>query len=133
MRGTWQTTDSGGGGLVLAVIAAAALIGSGAASAIASALVMILIVLGVVIVLAAAAGITWLVLRARRAAKSAPAVPVSAPPAYQLAPGIRLSQTAARPPAIEPPRELHVHLHGLTPDQLAAIITQRGTRGGDER
>ena len=29
-------------------------------------------------------------------------------------------------PAIDPGRELHIHLHGLTPEQLAAIVTQRG-------
>ena len=28
--------------------------------------------------------------------------------------------------AIEPPREIHLHLHGLMPDQIAAIVTQRG-------
>jgi hypothetical protein len=29
-------------------------------------------------------------------------------------------------PAIEPPRWVHLHLHGLTHEQIAEITTQRG-------
>ena len=33
---------------------------------------------------------------------------------------------AAQPPAaIEPPREIHLHLNGLTPDDIAAIVNAR--------
>ena len=36
-------------------------------------------------------------------------------------------------PAIEAARELHLHLHGLTPGQLAAIVTQRGAYLEEDR
>jgi len=44
----------------------------------------------------------------------------------QLPPGSRPQLSSAHRPAIGPGRELHIHLHGLTPEQLAAIVTQRG-------
>ena len=131
MRGTWQTTgSSGSSGLVLAVIAAAVLIGSGAVSAIASALVTILIIVGVVIVLAVAGVVALLVYRTR---SERPGRPIEAPAVYQLPPDPRPRLEDSHKPAIEPPREIHLHLHGLTPDQLAAIVTQRGAYPREDR
>ena len=131
MRGTWQTTDSGGsGGLVLVVIVALVLIGSGAASAAASALaslvVTIAIVLGSVIGLAVLGAVAWLDLAGapgppgpadhRTASEQLAARPVRELPAE---PRAELPATAS--PAIEPGREVHLHLN-VTPDQLAAIM-----------
>jgi hypothetical protein len=130
VRGTWQTTDSGGGGLVLVVIVAAVLVGSGAVSAIVHALVMILIIIGCTIGLAAVAGIAWLVHQARQ---DRPGRPISAPPMYQVPPDPRPRLEGSHNRAIEPAREIHLHLHGLTPDQLAAIVTQRGAYSGEDR
>jgi hypothetical protein len=119
MRGTWQTTGSGGeGGLVLAVIAAAVLIGSGAASTIASALVTILLITGCTIAAAVTGGIAWLVYRARQDRRGGG---IEARPVYRLPPGIHLPVTDPSRPAIEPGREIHLHLN-VTPDQLAAIL-----------
>ena len=118
MRGTWQTTDSGGGGLVLAVIAAAVLLGSGAASAVASAVVTILIIVAVVVVLAVAGLVALLVYRTRQ---DRPGRPIVARPVYQLPPEVQPHLEGSRKPAIEPGRELHLHLN-VTPDQLAAIV-----------
>jgi hypothetical protein len=36
-------------------------------------------------------------------------------------------------PAIGPAREIHLHLHGLTPDQLAAILNPRGASREEDR
>jgi hypothetical protein len=124
MRGTWQTTDGGGGcgGLVLAVIAVV-LIGSGAASAaasaIVSALVTIAIILGSLIVLAVLGGIGWLVYRARQ---DRPGRPIAPPVVSQLPPAARPQlEGSDKPTAIEPTREVHLHLT-VSPDQLAAIL-----------
>jgi hypothetical protein len=115
--GTWQTTG-GGGRLVLAVIAAAVLIGSGAASAIASALVTILIVIGSIIGLAVLGGIAWLVYRARQ---DRPGRPIVSPAVYRLPPGAPPRLQGPGRPALEPGRELHLHLT-VSADQLAAIM-----------
>jgi hypothetical protein len=132
MRGTWQTT-SGGGGLALAVIAALVLIGSAAAAAaraLASLLVTITIVLGSVIALAVIAGV---VLLAHRARQDRPGRSISARPVYRLPPESRPQLEGSDKPAIGPGREVHIHLHGLTPDQLAAIVTQRGAHLEENR
>jgi hypothetical protein len=88
-----------------------------------SLLVTIAVVLGGLIGLAVLGGIDWLVYRARQ---DRPGRPVAAPGAYQ----VRLEPQPELPPsrkaAIGPGRELHINLHGLTPDQIAAIVTPRG-------
>lgn len=124
--GTWQTTSGGGGGgglAVVVVIVVAAVLGGGAASAIASALEVILIVIGSLIGLAVLGGIAWLVHRTRQ---DRPRRPIAAPVVYRLPPAEAPRLEAAQPLALEPPREIHLHLHGLTPDQITAIVTQRG-------
>ena len=133
MRGTWQTTDSGGGtGLAVAVIIALVLLGSGvasaAASALASLLVTLAIVLGSVIGLAVLGGIGWLAYRARSGLTRSdrPGRPIEARPVVQLPPVPRPDLSPPYKAAIEPGREIHLHFHGLTPEQIAAIVTQRG-------
>lgn len=117
--GTWQTTSSGsGGGLVLAVIAAAVLIGSGAVTAAISALAVIAITIAVVTGVAVTAGIAVVVWRLRRPPR--PGVPYS-PLLVQQA--TRAPLQPAQPRAVDPPRQLHLHLT-VTPDQAAAIMRQ---------
>jgi hypothetical protein len=124
MRGTWQgggtwQTSGGGGGLVLALIAAAALLGSGAASAIASAVVTILIIIGSIIAAAILGALGWLFYRARL---DRPGRPIEARPVVQLPPAVRPQlEEPSKPAAIEPAREVHLHLN-VSPDQLAAIM-----------
>jgi hypothetical protein len=112
-----------GGGLVLAVIAAVVLAGSGAASAIASAVVTLVIIAAAVLTVAVLAAVGLLVWRTRQ---DGPRRHIAARAIVQLPPGSRLQLSSAHRPAIGPGRELHIHLHGLTPEQLAAIVAQRG-------
>jgi hypothetical protein len=143
-HGTWKTTGGGGsgGGLVLIVVIAALALGSGAASAIASAVEVILITTAIVVGLAVAGVVGLLVYRAR---SDRPGRPVAAPVVYELPPEVRpqleeshisaapeirngasdlgpeLCHGVAQLRAIEPPREIHLHLN-VSPDQLAAIM-----------
>lgn len=109
MRGTWQTDDhrAAGGGLVVLVIAGAVLFGS-AAAAVATAVLVALIVAVVVVVLAVAGTGGYLVYRARHGRA------LIAPPVVHQLP-------APERAAIGPPRELHLHLHGVDPGQLAEL------------
>jgi hypothetical protein len=130
VRGTWQTTDSGGG-LVLVVIVALVLIGSGAASAAASALaslvVTIAIVLGSVTVLAVLGAVAWLVYRARQ---DRPGTPIAARLVSQLPSEPRPQLEVPHNRAIEPPRnELHLHFHGMSPDEAAEAIRRASGSG----
>jgi hypothetical protein len=116
MKGTWQTTDSGSGGpLILVGVLVLLLTGSGAATGLARALAELLIALAVMLVLTIAAGIGFLVYRARR---DRPTVTYRA----QQVPGIRQQLTDSRPPAIAPPVPRELHLHELTPEQIAALL-----------
>jgi hypothetical protein len=135
VRGTWQTTGSsgGGGGLVIVVVAAVVLIGSGAATAaaraITSLLVTIAVVLGSAITLAALGSAAWLVYRARQ---GRPGRPVLAPVVYEQPRERPVLLEASQPrAAIEPPREIHIHIHGADATRAAAIIRQAipGTAG----
>jgi hypothetical protein len=81
--------------------------GSGAASAIASALVTILIAIG-----------------CASASRPSPGSPIVARPVYQLPPEPRPQLEGSHIPAVGRGRELHIHLHGLTPGQMAAIVTR---------
>ena len=112
-EGTWQVT--GGlrvrhvAGLVLALL----LFGSGAA-AIATAVIVILIAAGAVILLALAGLAAWLACRAHRGTTA---------PRRALVPPYAVHQLGApEHPAIEAPRELHLHFHGANPEQVAEAI-----------
>lgn len=126
MRGAWYTTSGGGGGLGLAVIIAAVL----AASAITRALEVVLIILGSIIALAVTGGITWLVYPARQ---DRPRRPIAARAVSREESAARPQQDEPRNRAIGRARELHLHVHGLTPEQIAAIVTQRGAYPEDDR
>lgn len=114
--GTWKTT-SGGGGLVLVIVAVLA--GSGAASAIASAVVTIAIIIACTITAAVLAGIGVLVYRARQ---DRPEQPIVAPVVHQIPPARPPALEGSDKPAIEPPREIHLHFHGADPADVAALI-----------
>lgn len=94
------------------------LAGSGGA-AIASAVETVLIVLGSVIGLAVAGVVGLLVHRARQ---DRPGRPIAAPVMYQLPPEPRPRLEEPSKPAIEPSREIHVHIHVADATQAAAII-----------
>ena len=116
MRGEWHTTSGGsGGGRGLLIVVVLVLLGSGAGARLASTLVAVLIALAVVVTLIVAAGAAWLVYRARheRSAVTYRAEPLTRNP----------GANTLQAPAIEPPvpREVHLHLHGATPEQIAEI------------
>jgi hypothetical protein len=113
-EGTWQTTGSGlrvrhVAGLVLALL----LLGSGAA-AIAAAVLVMLIAVGAVVLLAVAGLAAWLVYRARRGNTTPRRVLVQPYAVHQLG--------APERPALEQPRELHLHFHGTDPEGAAEIL-----------
>ena len=115
MRGEWYTTTSGGSGGRLIAAVVLVLLGSGAGARLSAALVAVLIALAVMLALAVVGGVAWLVYRARH---ERPAVTYRAEPLTRN-PGANTLQA----PAIEPPvpREVHLHLHGATPEQIAEI------------
>lgn len=53
-----------------------------------------------------------------------PPRPIAAPNVYRPPPAEPPRLEAAQPLAIEPPREVHNHIHGATPEDLAAILRQ---------
>jgi hypothetical protein len=123
MRGTWQTTGGSGPsvGVIVGVIAAAWLIGSGALATIVHAIAVVLIILGCTVALAVAGGIAVLILRARQ---DRPVAPIPARPVYQVPPEPRRELSPPYKAATEPGRELHLHFHGLSAEQIAAVVTR---------
>jgi hypothetical protein len=120
MRGTWQTTDSGLavplaiGAAVLAVLIAGPV--AAAVTAVAQALITIIAVLAG---LGAVGGTAYAVYRVRHPR------PVQGPPAPRAGqvPWRRAEPLPApRRPAVEPPREVHLHFHGVTAEDVAAIL-----------
>jgi hypothetical protein len=118
VKGTWQSSGTGPGPVV-AVIVVLILASSGVGSAIASAVVTLVIVLGCVVGVAVLGGIAWLVYRARRA----PGIGTRGSDlGLHAGPEIRHSVADLRRPAIEPPREVHLHFHGADPAEAAEVI-----------
>jgi hypothetical protein len=124
MRGTWQTTDSGGSGLgqAVVIVGAAALIASVAgpvAAAVAGVIEAVLVVLAVIVGLAVAGGLALVAYRVRgRRANTVPPGIIHAPPPA------RPVQARTVPRAIER-REVHLHFHGVTAEDVAAIIERQ--------
>jgi hypothetical protein len=118
MRGEWYTTDSGGG-IRAPLLAGGALLlaasGGAAAAAIATAVIVVLIVIGTLVVLAVAGGVALLAYRVRHGSPAGQGI-VRAPIVHEL-PG-------PERPALEAPaaRELHLHFHGTSPEQVAEIL-----------
>jgi hypothetical protein len=131
MRGTWQSTDStGGGGLGVAVliILAAALLGPAVATAavavaaaVAELVHIVLITVAVLLGLGAAGLVTLAAARVHRWRTGAPTrVSVPALPPWHVE-----APRAARP-AIEEPRQVHLHFHGVDPADVAELLRRHG-------
>jgi hypothetical protein len=128
MKGTWQTTDGGGLGdavaavvVVLVVVAVAGPVLGAAAAAVAE-LVHVLLIAAAVIVGVGAAGLVGLLTWRWRCwqAGAARAMPPLSPRVARAA-----QPLPAPPSAIERAPEVHLHLHGVTPEEIAAILNRR--------
>jgi hypothetical protein len=93
----------------------------GAASAIARALEVVLMVLGYTIALAVFGGLAYLVHRAR-SGHSGLAITARRPVPPNRCRNCHPLTSRRSAPAVS----WHIHLHWLTPDQLAAIVTRSG-------
>jgi hypothetical protein len=139
MKGTWQTTDSGGGGgglgIVVLIIIAAALLGpaiGAAASAVAAAVAelvhIVLIIVAVLLGLAAAAVAALVGVRAWRwhTAHSLPRAEPAPPPWRGTVTGPEPQQLADETPlAIEAPRQVHLHFHGVQAEDVAELARRQ--------
>lgn len=126
MRGTWQTTGGGGGlgailGMIGAVVLVAAIAGPVAAAAAELARIVVTIV-AVVAALAVAGGAALLAYRVRHRHRPR-ALP--SPGARVLPPGAAAPLQEPQRPAIEAARQVHLHFHGVTAEDVAAIIARQ--------
>jgi hypothetical protein len=116
-----HTHGSGGGsglGTVVLVILAAALLGPAVAAAVAELLHLLVIVL---VVLAAVAGAGLVALGAFHVSRRRQETPRLAYPATLSPP--RPARLPSEPrPAIEPPRQLHLHFYGVEAEDVAELI-----------
>ena len=125
MKGTWQTSGSGGSTvLALAVIVAAGVLAAEAARPVIDAVTelvrVVLIAVAALAGAAAAAGIGYAAWRWRHPR------PAARPAPFASAEQLRAIQARAAPRQL-PPAEIHhhVHLHGLTDQQLDRIAGRR--------
>ena len=156
MKGTWQTTDGGGDGLAVALVIGAAVLAAAIAGPVAAAvgelLRAVVIILGVVAVLALAAGAAVMAHRLRpgrpvrsssqNLIKERAGQRVIAPREHE----VRLPRSGTmRALGPSPGRgtgadrsqgrshnfdhgELHLHFHGVTAEDVAAIIAEQDRR-----
>jgi hypothetical protein len=127
VKGTWQTTDSGGSGAggAAAVVVIAIIVAAAAApliNALAELIRVLAITVAIMAAVALAAAVLGLAARRRRPAPYraevlAPYVTPAAPQAVHEHPA-RLQ--------LEQPREIHLHFHGLSSKDIAAIHSQHG-------
>jgi hypothetical protein len=121
-----HTHGGGGSGALgeLAVIIVAAAAVAAVAVPLINAITSLLEVLAVIVAALAVAGSAGLVLLLRyqgRRARANTAAVVS--PARAVPPRAAETLSAAQRPAIEAKRELHIHLHGVSAEDVAAIVT----------
>jgi uncharacterized membrane protein YraQ (UPF0718 family) len=121
-----HTHGSGGSGLgeVLVILLAVALLGPAVAAAVAELLHLLIIVLAAVAALGAAGLAGLLAFRVRRRVEDAAR---AGPPNLGAVSPLHRTARAARPlpeprPAIEAPRQVHIHLHGVTPEDVAELV-----------
>lgn len=131
MKGTWQTTDSGSGiGTAAAVVLAAAVIAAVAVPvvrAVTHLLEVLAVVMAVVLGVGLLAGIALVAWRLRQGRQNTPLVVHRATPVTHRAaePLTAPQQARAALPAPERP-ELHLHFHGMSAADVAAVIAQHG-------
>ena len=121
MKGTWQTTDSSGSGLGVAVaVIAAAVLAVPVIDALARVAEVFVITVGILAVLALAAGAALVVYRVRGPQNPLLVVhrvtPVTRRPAEPL---------PAPRPAVEAPREVHLHFYGVSAEEATEIMQRR--------
>jgi hypothetical protein len=121
MKGTWQTTDDGGGGsglgLAVVIILAAALLGPAIAAAVAELLHVLVIVVGVILDLGATSLLAFVAFRVSRGRHDTARLVnriTSAPS--------RPSTLRSEPLRAIEQRAIHLHFHGVSPEDVAAII-----------
>jgi hypothetical protein len=137
MRGTWQTTSGGSGGAAAAIVIALVLIGSGAVAAVAQALAWIAAVVAVCAVLSVAGALSLMrvhrqqaaevgaeLAQRRQARSDPPRRPIALQAMVQPPPDRRRQLEGSDKRALEPGRQIHLHLHGMSADQIAAVITR---------
>jgi hypothetical protein len=108
---------SGGGGAVLLVVVA--LLAGGHGALVSPALAEAIIALAAVVTTAVIGGIAWLVYRTRQ---NRPGEPLSARLVSRVPPDPLPRLENPYKPALEQPRELHLHFHGADPEQIAEIL-----------
>jgi hypothetical protein len=122
MKGTWQTTDGGGTGLAVPLAVGAAVLAAAVAgpvlAAVADLLRAVFIILAAAVVLALAGGAVAAVYRLRHPQ------PRIAPPGVIHARPVRPVQDRTGPRVLAAPREVHIHLHDVSAEDMAAIIRQ---------
>jgi hypothetical protein len=119
-----HTHGSGGSGLgqVVVILLAVALLGPVIAAVVAELVHLVLIVLAVLAGIAGVGVVALAAFHVHRWRAGGPArVSLPAPTV------VRAVQAPTEPrPAIERPQEVHLHLHGVTAEDVAAIIERRG-------
>jgi apolipoprotein N-acyltransferase len=124
MRGTWQTTDSGGDGIgailgVIGVIVLAAAVAGPIVAAVTELVRLIVISVIVVVVLAVIGGAALVTLRLRHGP------PRALPPHSLLSAPREQEVTTSQPRALPARQELHIHFHGLSAEDVAAILARQ--------
>jgi hypothetical protein len=108
------------------IVIGAILIGPAVAAAVAELLHIVLIVVAVLAVVAAAGLAAFVAWRLRHRRRSAPWQVQCITPAPA-----RPSPLRSEPrPAIEAPRQVHLHLHGVSAEDIAAILARNHFPGG---
>jgi hypothetical protein len=125
MKGTWQTTDGGGSGLAAALIVGAAVLAVAVAGPVAAAVAelvrVVVIIVAAAVVLALAAGAAFVAYRVRQR-QVIGSGRVSQPRQVPWRTGRLVS--APRQQAIDAPREVHLHFHGVDADDVAEVLRQ---------
>jgi hypothetical protein len=123
VKGTWETTDTGGGigaalGVIGAVVLAAAVAGPVVAAVAELARAVVIIVIAVV-VLAVAATVAAVALRLRDGP------PRALPPRVYGSTSVHAVRDRTQPRALPAQPEVHLHFHGVTAEDVAAIIARQ--------
>jgi hypothetical protein len=134
MKGTWQTTDSGSGGRGVGIAAAVFLFAAvavsiagpvaHAAAELVRAVLIAAAVLGGLVLLGGVGLAAWrLNRRQANAARVVSVVPSRVARPARVLPAPR--------PELERRPEVHIHLHGATAEDVAAILREHGHGGAD--